>query len=187
MSSKPTDSKYFHIAMYVVIVILIAILVKVAIIDPQNVVEAEKYYKEESHLRMDNIKAAEILWQKNRGQYTDKLDSLVQFLKVSPVVDSAEKAYDTLAHRSADPFVNLSNGKFTPDSLLRTPKSHSPYVLQVDTATSVDTVMNRYGRIAKIDTVKKIGTTYYLEDPDGYGSVGSLTDQTKKNAASWEQ
>jgi hypothetical protein len=35
-------------------------------------------------------------------------------------------------------------------------------------------------------TKKLIGTKYYIEDPDGYGSVGSLSNDALKNTASWE-
>jgi len=63
-------------------------------------------------------------------------------------------------------FVALSSGSFTPQSLLTAPKSNRPYTL-----VTVDT-----------SAIKK----YYLEDPDGYGSIGSITDDTRVNKASWE-
>jgi hypothetical protein len=28
---------------------------------------------------------------------------------------------------------------------------------------------------------------YVVEDPDGYGSIGSLTDDSRVNKASWEE
>jgi len=56
---------------------------------------------------------------------------------------------------------------FVPESLLLAPKSGRPYRL-----TSVDTTV-----------IKK----YLLEDPDGYGSIGSLTDDTRVNKATWEE
>ncbi len=186
MTSK-TDPWYIHAALYGVIVILVFILVKVAIIDPNDIMEKENYYKTESRLRMKDIKEGEIIYFKKHNKFTGNLDSLVNFIKTSPLVDSAMSAYDTLTHKSANPFANLSTGKFTPDSLLRSPKSNQPYTLEVDTSVSVDTVVNRYGRITKIDTTKKIGTKYYLEDPDGYGTIGSLTNEALKNTASWEQ
>ncbi len=186
MLSK-TDPWYVHAALYAVIIILIFILVKVAIIDPNRVVTAENYYRTESRARMIDIKEGEILWFKKYGQYTANMDSLVNFIKTSPMVDSVESGIDTLTNKSTNPFVSLTAGKFIPDSLFKTPKSFSPYKLSVDTSVSVDTVVSRTGRILRIDSTKHIGTLYYLKDPDGYGSIGSLTNTALKNTASWER
>ncbi len=186
MISK-SDPWYLHAALYAVILILTILLVKVAIIDPNNEVQKENYYKNESRLRMKDLKEGEILYFKKHNQFTGDLDSLVNFIKTSPLVDSAMSAYDTLTHKSTNPFAKLTTNKFSPDSLIWTPKSHQPYTLEVDTSVSIDTVVNRYGRITKIDTSKKIGTKYYIEDPDGYGTIGSITNEALKNTASWEQ
>jgi hypothetical protein len=64
-------------------------------------------------------------------------------------------------------FKPLAMGAFVPESLLLCPKSSRPYRLE-----TVDTTV-----------IKK----YLLEDPDGYGSIGSLTDDTRVNKASWEE
>ncbi len=186
MNSKSAEPWYLHAALYTIIAILIFVLIKVAIIDPQNVVELENYNRKESRLRMKNLKEAEILWQKKHNYFTASLDSLVNFVKTSAYVDSVMHATDTLTHKSANPFLALSNGKFTPDSLFRTPGSDKPYILEVDTTISADTVVNRYGKVTRIDTVKQIGTMYYIEDPDGYGTVGSTTNQALLNTVSWE-
>lgn len=186
MYPRKSDPWYVHAGLYAVIVILIAILVKVAIIDPQDVMQKEHYYKTESRARMKDIKEAEILWFKQHKQYTDNIDSLIEFVKTSPMVDSLVKGVDTLTNRSTNPFVKLTVGTFIPDSLRMTPKSGQPYTLQVDTSTTVDTVVSRTGRITRIDSTVHIGQKYYLEDPDGYGSVGSLTNEALKNTASWE-
>lgn len=183
--TKP-EPWYIHAILYFVIVVLVVILVKVAIIDPKDIVEKEKYYKQESHLRMKNIKEAEILWNKKYGHYTGNLDSLINFVKTDPMVDSVMNAFDSLSRRPANPFVPLTSGKFTPDSLYRTPKTHSPYVLQVDTSVSADTIYGRNNKLKRIDSTVVIGNRYYLEDPDGYGSIGSLESDALKNTASWE-
>jgi hypothetical protein len=186
MISK-SDPWYVHAALYAVIVILVIILVKVAIIDPNHVVERENYFKTESRARMKNLKEGEMLWFKKHKQYTGNLDSLIAFLNSDSSVDSAINSRDTLINKSTNPFAKLATGNFVPDSLYRTPKSHSLYTLQVDTSMSVDTVVSRRGRILKIDTTKHIGSKYYIEDPDGYGTVGSITNEALKNTASWEQ
>jgi hypothetical protein len=183
--TKP-EPWYIHAILYFVIVVLVIILVKVAIIDPKDIVEKEKYYKQESHLRMKNIKEAEILWNKKYGHYTGNLDSLINFVKTDSMVDSVMNAFDSLSRRPANPFVPLTSGKFTPDSLYRTPKTHSPYILQVDTAVTADTIYGRNNQIKRIDSSMTIGNRYYLEDPDGYGSIGSLESDALKNTASWE-
>ena len=177
---------YIQTGLYLVIAILVVILIKVAIIDPKNAVEAENYYKNESHLRMENLKQGEILWQLKTGKFTGSLDSLVTFIETSPFVDSVKNAFDTLTQKSANPFVALSSGSFTPESLYYSPRTHQRFVLEVDTAVSADTIVNRRGQITRVDTSTSIGNLYYIEDPDGNGSIGSTTDQALKNTASWE-
>jgi hypothetical protein len=183
---KKTDPWYIHAGLYLIIFILALVLIKVAIIDPKDAVERANFFKNESRLRMKNLKEAEILWQKKHGTFTASLDSLVTFVKTDPLVDSVMNAYDSLSHRPANPFVPLTSGKFTPDSLIYSPRSHQRYTLEVDSTVSADTVVNRAGKIVRIDSTLTMGNLYYIEDPDGYGSVGSTTDQALKNTSSWE-
>lgn len=181
-----TDPWYVHAGLYLVIAILTVLLVKVAIIDPHDYVESEKYYKTESRLRMTNLKEAQILWERKNGNYSGNLDALIEFIKSDPYVDSVVNAFDSLIMKIANPFKPLSNGDFVPDSLKWSPKSHSVYVLQIDTAVVIDTVINRRGKITRVDTSITFGTRYYLEDLDGYGTIGSLDTDALKNTASWE-
>ncbi len=184
---KRSEPWYIHAALYVVIAILTYILIKVAIIDPTNYIEKENYYRTESRLRMDNIRQAEILWQKQYKRYTDDLDSLIMFIKTDSTVAQVMAGIDTITGKSTNPFKKLTIGEFIPDSIKYTPKSHSIYILQVDTSTSIDTVINfRTGKISRIDTNIVIGTRYYVEDPDGYGTIGSVDNEALKNTASWE-
>jgi len=181
-----TDPWYVHAGLYLVIAILTILLVKVAIIDPHDYVESEKYYKTESRLRMTNLKEAQILWERKNGNYSGNLDALIEFIISDPYVDSVVNAFDSLIMKPANPFESLSNGEFVPDSLKWSPKSHSVYVLQIDTAVVIDTVINRRGKITRVDTTINFGTRYYLEDLDGYGTIGSLDTDALKNTASWE-
>jgi len=185
MASK-SDPWYLHAAMYAIIVILIGLLVKVAIIDPTKVVQEEKFYRLESRERMDNLKEAEILWFNKHNQFTDNLDALINFVKNDPYVDSMVTGYDSVAKRSSNPFTKLSHGEFTPDSLYRTPKSGKLYIVKIDTSLSVDTVVNRQGKVLRLDSTVVIGSRYYIEDPDGYGTIGSLDNDALKNTSSWE-
>ena len=79
MNSR-SDPWYIHAALYVVIAILTLILIKVAIIDPHEYVETEKFYKTESRLRMNNIKEAEIIWQRKSGSYTNSISTNCSFV-----------------------------------------------------------------------------------------------------------
>ena len=184
--SKKSEPWYIHAILYVVIVALAYLLIRVAIIEPTEIVEAEKYYKTESRARMSNIKAAEILYEGKFRRYTDNLDTLVHFIKNDSNVQKLMTGIDSITGRSSNPFTNLAVGGFIADSLFTSPKSYASYILQVDTTKSVDTVINRRGKITKIDSNIVIGTKYYLECPDGYGTIGDLTDVALKNAASWE-
>lgn len=177
---------YIHAVLYVIIAVLAYILIRVAIIDPTEHITSENFYQTESRLRMENIKQAQILWQKKFNRFTDKLDSLVHFVKTNDEVQNLIVGIDTLTNRSTNPFKNLSIGEFAPDSLLFSPKSHRPYLLKVDTTTTVDTIINRVGKIIKIDTKTVIGTLYFLQCPDGYGTIGDIESPNLRNTASWE-
>jgi len=186
MKSQAGDPWYIHGVLYLVIAILSIILIKVAIIDPNNAVEQDKLWRTESRLRMNNIKAAEILWQRKHGNFTNNLSNLVSFIKTDAFVDSVVNSFDSLTMKPANPFKQLTSGQFTPDSLMRSPKSFQPYVLEIDTSVSIDTTISRRGVVIKVDTTLVLGTRYFLEDPDGYGTVGDLSSDAKKNTSSWE-
>lgn len=186
MKSQASDPWYIHAVLYLVIAILTILLIKVAIIDPKDAVEQEKFYRTESRLRMNNIKAAQILFQKKFGNYTDNLDMLVQFIREDKFVDSVMNGFDSLTMKPSNPFKPLAHGEFTPESLKLSPKSFQPYIIQIDTSMSIDTTINRRGVVVKIDTTRVLGTKYFLEDPDGYGTVGDLYNDALKNTSSWE-
>ncbi len=181
-----SDPWYVHGILYAIIVILVLLLIKVAIIDPTEIVESEKYYKNESRLRMKNLREAEILWEKKHGKFSGNIDSLITFVEQSPFVDSIRNAFDSLTNKPADPFVKLSGGKFVPDSLYKTPKSRQEYIVRVDSTMSVDTIFTPSNKIKRIENNVKVGTKYLIEDPDGYGSIGDIDNDAKKNTASWE-
>jgi hypothetical protein len=183
---KKSEPWYIHAALYVVIAILVYILVKVAIIDPADYIEKETYYRTESQTRMDNIRQAQILWEKQKKHYTDNIDSLIYFVKTDTVVNNLITGIDSLTNRSTNPFKFLSTGEFIADSIKFSPQSGLSYALAVDTSVSIDTVINRTGKIVRVDTNTVMGTLYFVECPDGYGTIGSLESQALKNTASWE-
>lgn len=196
---RKSDPWYIHLVLWVVILILVYVLIRVAYVEPTKVVEAERYNKAESRARMDNLRQAEILWEEKKGSYTDNLDSLIHFMKTDSTVVKVIQGVDTITARTTNPFVPLESKPLTeetdtveyytqtvPSMLKTTPKSNSQYILQIDTTTSIDTVINRRGNIVKIDTLTEMGTRYYIEDPDGYGTIGDVYSDALKNTASWE-
>ena len=183
---KKSEPWYIHAVLYVIILILAIVLIQVAIIEPQNVVEKERYYKLESRARLTNLREAEKLWEEKHGKFTDNVDSLINFVLTSKLVAERMAGVDTITGKSTNPFKNLSSGSFIPDSLYFSPKSFKPYILKVDSSTHLDTVINRRGQIVSIDSTTRIGTRYVIVCPDGYGKIGDLFSEALKNAASWE-
>ncbi len=184
--AKKTEPWYIHAVLWVIIVVLAVVLIQVAIIQPREVVKMEKYYKAESRLRMSNIREAQKLWKDKFGQFTDNIDSLIYFVQNDTTVAKIMTEIDSITNRPKNPFKDLSHGAFSPDSLFLSPKTYSPYKMEVDTSVSVDTVIDRRGRIIKIDSTIVIGTRYLVEGPDGYGKIGDLYSDALINAASWE-
>jgi hypothetical protein len=177
---------YMHFVLYAIIAVLVFVLIKVAYLDPNEVIEKEKYFKQESRLRMSNLRSAERLWQAKYGKFTDNLDSLITFIKTDKSVKQAMEGIDTVTKKSTNPFINLSSGLFEPDSLFFSPKSRTRFLVQVDTSEVADTVIDRRGRIIKIDKMRTIGQRYFISCPDGYGTIGDLRSDAMKNTASWE-
>jgi hypothetical protein len=60
------------------------------------------------------------------------------------------------------------------------------YTIQIDTSVSIDTTVNRRGTVIRVDTSITLGSKYFLEDPDGYGTIGDLYNDALKNTSSWE-
>lgn len=174
-SAQKSEPAYIHIILILIIVGLTYLLIQVAILEPQRILEQERYWREESRLRMSNIKQLEILYKEKHGKYTDSFDSLFNFFKKNP---DLQAKVDSL-------FRPLKHGQFVLDSLRWSPKSHTQYILQVDTILNADSVFTKTGRFLRIDTTIIIGQTYYLECPDGYGSIGDINNPAKVNQTSW--
>lgn len=184
-STSNQDPWYVHAGLYSIVVILVIVLIKVAIIDPREIVEKERYNRAETRLRMTNLKEAQILWEKKYGRFTDNLDSLVAFIS-TPFVDSIRNSFDSLTMRPADPFKKLSHGEFAPESLYVTTKTRQRFIVEIDSSVSLDSVVTPRGRFLRVDSTLHIGTRYIIIDPDGYGTIGSLENEALKNTASWE-
>ena len=143
----------------IVLKIVIVVLVAVlvwVIYDPYARMEQELAFRKESRLRMVNLRQAQLLYLDRNGRYSANLDSLILFIKRDTAIVAITDSI----------FKPLADGTFNAESLKYAPKSHRPFSLEVDD-TSV---------------VKK----YLLQDPDGYGTIGSLDDNSKVNKASWE-
>lgn len=174
-SAKKSEPAYIHIILILIIVGLTYLLIQVAILEPQRAIEQEKYLKEESRLRMLNLKQLELLYKEKHGKYTDSFDSLFNLFRKDPDIQAK---VDSL-------FRPLKHGQFVLDSLRWSPKSHTEYVLKIDSTLITDSVFTKTGRFLRIDTTVVIGELYYIECPDGYGSIGDLTNPLKVNTTSW--
>lgn len=176
---------YIHGILYAVIFVLSYVLIEVAIIEPTEILEKEKYYKAEGRARMLNLKEAQILWQQKKGSFTDNLDSLIKFIS-TPYVQNICAQIDSISKKSKNPFKPLTNGQFVPESLYYSPKSHKRFIVQVDTSVARDTIIDRTGRIVKVDSSKVIGNRYVILSPDSKDKIGDLYSEALKNTASWE-
>lgn len=188
MISK-SEPWYVHAVLYAVILVLVYILIQVAIIEPQEVVARETYYKTESRARMSNLREAEILFQKKYGRYTSSIDSLINFLKTEQVVVDLMTKPDSITGKIKNPFKDLAVGKFDPklaDSLRFSPKSFKVYKIAIDSSEVADTVIDRTGKIVRINKHVTKGNRYVIECPDNYGKIGDLFSDALKNTASWE-
>jgi len=58
--------------------------------------------------------------------------------------------------------------------------------LLIDTIRTSDTIVDRRGKILRVETKVQTGTKYSLECPDGYGTIGDLYNDALKNTPSWE-
>ena len=125
--------------------------------EPYQVREQVEINRRESRARLMNIRAAQLMYITDFAKYAPSIDSLVAYVK-------GKMAAGTVP---MDTFKPLAMSAFDPDSLLRTPGSQRSYIM-----TSVDTTV-----------IKK----YVVEDPDGHGTIGSLTDDSRVNKASWEE
>ncbi len=145
-------------AILVVVILGLTYVLFRVINDPGQQLAYEENMKWESRARMSALRTAENEYYGMKQTYTSNIDSLIMFVKDS--VDASR--VDSL-------FTNtkLYLTKFSFDSIRTTPKSGSPFVIAVDDTSEVH--------------------RYRIEDPDGFGYIGSLTDPDEHNKASWEQ
>lgn len=194
--SKKTEPWYIHAGLWAVIVVLVVVLIQVSITGPTEIVKTKEYNKQESRLRMTNLKHAQILYKQKYNKYIDNLDTLINFirtdstvLKLMAAVDSV-KVYridgDTTIIRSRNPFSDLISGPFNYDSLYISPRSNKMFIVQVDTLLEIDTVINRRGRIVKIDSITTIGKRYLIKSPDSDDRIGDVNSEALLNTESWE-
>lgn len=183
---KKSEPWYIHAGLWAVIVVLVFLLIQVAIIEPTEVIKTETYLKNESRLRMTNIKQAEILYEDKYEKFSDNLDTLINFIKTDSTVQALIVGIDSLTQKSTNPFENLTDGTFTPESLYTSPRSGNFFIVKIDTLLEIDTVINRRGKIVKIDSNTTIGTRYVLESPDSDDKIGDLYSDALRNTSSWE-
>ncbi|MBU0474736.1 MAG: hypothetical protein KKF62_11295 [Bacteroidetes bacterium] len=194
--SKKAEPWYLHAGLWAVIVVLVVILIQVSISGPNEIVRTREYNKNESRLRMKNLKQAQILFENRYDKFTDNLDTLINFVKSDTNIHKLMKEFDTVKVYSAkgdstilksrNPFVELISGPFNFDSLYFSPKSGRPFIVKVDTLLEVDTVINRRGTIVKIDSITTIGKRYLIKNPDSDDKIGDVDSDALLNTESWD-
>lgn len=197
--SKSADKKnepwYLHAGLWAIIAVLIVVLVQVAIIGPNRVIAINKYNKEESRLRMINLKHAQILYEQKYDTFTDNLDTLINFIRTDTTILNLREAIDTvrvyredgdtILIKSRDPFSDLVSGPFSYDSLYISPRSGQRFIMKVDSLLEIDTVINRRGKILKIDSIVTIGKRYLIKSPDSDDKIGDVDSDALLNTESW--
>lgn len=196
MSKKAAEPWYLHAGLWAIIVVLVVILIQVSIIGPNEIVRTREYNKNESRLRMKNLKQAQILYEQKYDKFTDNLDTLINFIKNDAGVHKLMSEFDTVKVYSAkgdstilksrNPFVDLISGPLDFDSLYFSPKSGRPFIVKVDTLLEVDTVINRRGTIVKIDSITTIGKRYFIKNPDSDDKIGDVGSDALLNTESWD-
>jgi len=198
--SKKIEPWYLHAGLWVVIAILVVILVQVSITEPTQIVRTQNYHRMESRLRMENLKNAQILYEQKYDKFTDNLDTLINFIKNDSGVIKLMHSVDTVRIyspagdstflKSRSPFVDLVSIPFSDttvyDSLYISPISGHRFIVKVDTLVEVDTVINRRGRIVKIDSITTIGKRYLIKNPDSNDKIGDVDSDALLNSESWE-
>ncbi len=195
-AEKKSEPWYLHVGLWAIIVVLIVILIQVSIIGPTEVIATKNYNQQESRLRMTNLKQAEILYEKKFNRFSDNLDTLINFIRTDSSVLNLMAAFDTVkvyridgdttVLKSKNPFSDLVSGPFNYDSLYISPRSGKLFIVQVDSLLEVDTVINRRGRIVKIDSIKTIGKRYLIKSPDSDDKIGDINSDALLNTESWE-
>ena len=194
--SKKAEPWYLHAGLWAVIVILVVVLIQVSITGPTEVLRIKEYNKSESRLRMTNLKHAQILYEQKHDKFSDNLDTLINFIRTDSSVLNLMAAFDTVKIyrmdgdttilKSRNPFSDLVSGPFSYDSLYTSPRSGKMFIVKIDTLLEVDTVINRRGRIVKIDSITTIGKRYLIKSPDSKDLIGDVDSDALLNTENWD-
>ncbi|HKJ30389.1 MAG TPA: hypothetical protein VKA34_01120 [Balneolales bacterium] len=144
-------------AVLIIVIIGLGYWLYRSIVDPYQKVLRSKAMTKEVHTRMSNIRSVLIKYKNRKQNFPPSLDSLVVFLKT----DSVIKAQGASLFKK-------TIGHYNPDSLIYSPRPphHEFYYARNDTSNP---------------------QLYLLRDPDdSTNTIGSLTQTTLLNAASWE-
>jgi hypothetical protein len=139
-----------------IIIVLLLGVLVYTIWEPFEHVRVEEQNMQESRLRMSNLRNAQMFYHRQYSTYQSDIDSLLRWIQTDSLVVA----------KSDSLFKPLSDGIFEPESLRFSPRSHQTYSIAVDDTSSTK--------------------RYLIECPDGYGSIGSLTDVSMLHRGSWE-
>lgn len=193
---KKAEPWYLHAGLWAVIVILVVVLIQVSITEPTKILKTKEYNKKESRLRMINLKHAQILYEQKYDKFSDNLDTLINFIRSDSSVLNLMAAFDTVKIyrmdsdttilKSKNPFSDLISGPFNYDSLYISPRSGKMFIVKIDTLLEVDTVINRRGRIVKVDSITTIGKRYLIKSPDSKDLIGDINSDALLNTENWD-
>jgi len=93
---------------------------------------------------------------------------------------------DTTILKSRNPFSDLVSGPFNYDSLYISPRSGKMFIVERDSLLEIDTVINRRGRIVKIDSIVTIGKRYVIKSPDSKDQIGDVNSDALLNTENWD-
>lgn len=194
--SKKAEPWYLHAGLWTIIVILVVILIQVSITGPTEVLRIKEYNKTESRLRMINLKHAQILYEQKHDKFSDNLDTLINFIRSDTSVQNLMAAFDTVKIyrmdgdttilKSKNPFSDLVSGPFHYDSLYISPRSGKMFIVKIDTLLEIDTIINRRGRVVKIDSITTIGKRYLIKSPDSKDLIGDINSNALLNTENWD-
>ncbi len=194
--SKKAEPWYLHAGLWAIIVVLVVILIQVSITEPTEILRTKEYNKTESRLRMTNLKHAQILYEQKHDKFSDNLDTIINFIRSDTSVLDLMAAFDTVKIyrmdgdttilKSKNPFSDLVSGPFSYDSLYISPRSGKMFIVKVDTLLEIDTIINRRGRIVKIDSITTIGERYLIQSPDSDDKIGDVDSDALLNTENWD-
>ncbi len=124
MASKARKIQSGIQAVLAVIIVGLCYVLVVSIVEPYAKVERAKQVTENTRARMDNVRTAMIMYEREHNRFVTSLDSLVRWLKA-----------DSLVMSNAD---SVFGASVLLDSLPYSPRTGNVFMLQVNDTSAVN-------------------------------------------------